>query len=221
MILLDYLKAVLLPSGRLPRSSFVAMIILLGAAHALLYKLALNHEADDIYGVTGGGLLLVLWMSFCVVSRRMHDLGRSNMLAAGLFLFSAIVFLAELDPRLLGKTEEAREYWYEIMAWLALLMRGAWFLISLELFKQEGEGGPNMYGQEFGTAGRSQVRHDRAQMAMADGFAAQRGVITAGRGVIEAAASDAPPPARKWTPVVPASPDAARRMRQPNIFVPG
>ena len=182
MILIAYCKALLSPSGRLPRTSYSVISAALILLHALAWRMVQSAGADDVYGVYGGLLFLVMWMQFCIISRRMHDVGRTNQLAVGLFMLIVFSYLATLDPRLLGKDEDTQEYWGEILVYVNHLVRLGWMFISVELLKQDGESGANMYGPEFGMSAVRAARKERANAAIDAAYGATKG-IARGRAV--------------------------------------
>ena len=176
MIIVAYIKALLLPSGRLPRTSYTVISIWLAVCHGLAWRMVQSEGGDDVYGIYGGLLFLVMWMQFCVISRRMHDVGRTNQMAVALFLLIVFSYLACLDPKLLGKNEETQEYWGNILEIVNQLVRVAWMFISVELLKQDGEGGANMYGPEFGIDGARTRRKERSDDALAAAYGATNGI---------------------------------------------
>ena len=184
MILIAYFKALLLPSGRLPRASYTGISIALGSLHGLVWSMVQNNDGSDVYGVTGGLLFFVMWMQFCTASRRMHDVGRTNQMAVALFLVIFFSYLAVLDPKLLGKSEEAQEYWSEILVYVNHLVRIVWLCMSVELLKQDGESGVNMYGPEFGEDGARARRIERTDNAIMAAYGATKGVSKGPRRVL-------------------------------------
>lgn len=180
MIIIAYFKALLLPSGRLPRASYTGISVALGSLHALAWNMIQTDDGSDVYGIYGGLLFLVMWMQFCTVSRRMHDVGRTNQMAVGLFLVIMFSYLACLDPRLLGKSEDAQEYWAEILVYVNHLVRIVWLCISVELLKQDGESGANMYGPEFGEEGARARRKERTDDAIMAAYGATKGISRSG-----------------------------------------
>ncbi len=198
MIVLRYLLALLTPSGRLPRMPYIAMSFVLIFAHAAVWRLLDAREDGDAYGLLGGSLFFIMWMQFCVVSRRMHDVGRTNQMAVGLFMVAFITYLACLDPNLLSKDEEAQEFWGGIITIVAQVARIAWMFIAVELFRQDGESGSNMFGPEFGSAGINAAKVDRAHMALAESYAATNGIS---RSTPKAAAAPEPAPQQSAPPL--------------------
>jgi uncharacterized membrane protein YhaH (DUF805 family) len=177
MIVLEYIKALLLPAGRLPRDSFLVMIFSLSVLHAVV--VTREQSSADIYGLWGVAVLLVFWMKFCVLTRRLHDLGRGNGLAFLLFVLTTVTHLASCDPSLFGNDPDTQE---TVESWIGLalhVVRIGWLFLVFDLVRSDGDRGPNLYGPEFGSAGLSWQKHEDAKMALADTYAAQRGIAMA------------------------------------------
>lgn len=202
MILVAYFKALLLPSGRLPRASYTGISIALGSLHALAWRMVQSDDGSDVYGIYGGLLFLVMWMQFCTVSRRMHDVGRTNQMAVGLFLVIVFSYLACLDPKLLGKSDEAQEYWGQILVYVNHLVRIVWLCISVELLKQDGESGANMYGPEFGAEGARTRRKERTDNAIMAAYGATQGIARSGHSAATAPQRTASKPVSAVSSVV-------------------
>lgn len=164
----QYLLALVVPSGRLPRTSFIAMVAGLAGAFALIGWHLHSLEAGAVWGWQLGVAMLLIWAMFCVVSRRMHDVGRDTPVAVALLLVSVVSFLASLDPTVLGADEEALAYGETIALgvwWLAVL---AFACVIHSLYRADGQIGENRFGPEFGLDGIAHEQRARAAVAVGD-----------------------------------------------------
>jgi uncharacterized membrane protein YhaH (DUF805 family) len=208
--------------------SYIALSILVIVAYVLALRLSRVDDYLNVYGVWGGVLFFIMWMHFCVISRRMHDVGRTKQLALVLFALTFFTHLACLDPNLLGKDEATQEYWAEILGLVSQLARIGWMFISVELLRQEGEAGPNMFGPEFGAAGIRTAKLERARGALPESYGSTNRVLTVNSSPAVATMDNNPiePAARRIGTLAsrPARPgfstrkSASKSMRQPTSY---
>lgn len=143
-----YAEAMLTPNGRLPRSPFVVLVAGCGLVFMVLQFRA-GKSAGSLMSVEVALLLSMMWSMFCLVSRRMHDLGKGSAVAFVLLIVAAVSFLATLDQSLLGDTTDIR-------ASMQFALETAWSaahfvfgFIVFKLFRREGEAGENSFGPPF------------------------------------------------------------------------
>jgi uncharacterized membrane protein YhaH (DUF805 family) len=146
-----YLLALLTPWGRVSQVPFFVLFLALVGADLMLFKsfdatVAENRAID----VQAGLLLLVAWMQFCLLSRRMHDAEKTGLFLLIFLALAVFGWCKELDPELLQIDISPTHRLAPVLAKIQHVGRLSgivFFLIALGL---PGTPGPNPFGAEFG-----------------------------------------------------------------------
>lgn len=96
------LLALLTPWGRLPQFTFAALAMGLFIACYILWSMVSARAGHDPFGTPTFALFAVMWMLFCIFTRRFRDLGSSGALMLPVFILASVAVLAKLDPTVLG-----------------------------------------------------------------------------------------------------------------------
>jgi uncharacterized membrane protein YhaH (DUF805 family) len=145
---LPFVGALFVPFGRLPISFFLVMNALVAAGQGLLYRQCA--ALKDPWGLQLVVLMVLVWMSFCLSSRRLQDAGYGSLPAFLVMLLAIFTYLGTLDLSLLGATDLDRQLVWETRidaAWY--VYRGAWALLFGVCLLLIGSGRVNAYGSEF------------------------------------------------------------------------
>ena len=140
--------------GRIGRIHFLLGVALLTffspfSLGVIISQNPLGQMADEIRRTGPVGLgwsLLLLILLASLMTRRLHDLGRSGIYAALFYLPAAIEiirFFSATLPATYRAQIESFTYWGAIAAaWLGV--SGLWFLVKLGFYR--GQRGPNAFG---------------------------------------------------------------------------
>lgn len=153
MSFMRYGSALLTPTGRLPRSPFVVLVAICGMIFMVL-QVRVGKSPATAWGIEIVLMLALMWCMYCLVSRRMHDLGKGSAVALVLLLVAAATFLATIDPRFLGETKSAQA---AASTALEAAWSGAQFFfgfIVFKLFRLEGDAGQNAFGLPYDAGSR-------------------------------------------------------------------
>lgn len=96
-----YILALLTPVGRIPASRFLVLLALLFPCITYCHVALIAHldRFRDPYIAALWGLLVILWMNYCLTSRRLQDAGLAGgMMLAPIFLLTVLWWLALYDP---------------------------------------------------------------------------------------------------------------------------
>ncbi|MEO0672767.1 MAG: DUF805 domain-containing protein [Pseudomonadota bacterium] len=156
-----FIIALLSPMGRLSQVGFVLLSFLLAMGHLYVFAdikhndipLGLNWQTISLYAM--------LWMQFCVFTRRMKDTGSAGLWFLPLMFLVAFAYACTMDPSLV-QFERGNSAMHEIIeTWALRMVRALFFAIFIYAVKAQGEEGPNAYGPEFGDK-RERVLDDPA-----------------------------------------------------------
>lgn len=202
-----HLAALLTPAGRVTPLVFFSFFVPLMALDLVLYKLVSAVPVAE-RGVSGAAILMlaVVWMQFCLLSRRRQDIGESGLPFIGFALLALLCWCKTVDPTFLDPNLPASHRFANMVPYMHQAGRALAFVLFFMFLSTPGSDGPNAFGQEFGESS-DRVSRWRTESVM---------------GVLEAA--PVPPPA----PVIPARPKpinseeaAARRRRTAAMPLPG
>lgn len=145
---LNYIMAVLTPSGRIAQFPFAMVAVALAVANIWLYNEALYARG----GVGDTWMLVVLaliWMKFCVMSRRMHDTGSNGAILVPFLIVALAVFLVSYNPGIVGAGKEAASSLSMVIDHGQKVVRSLFVAIFIYLLRAPSEDGPNAYGEEW------------------------------------------------------------------------
>lgn len=153
-----YLLALVSPFGRINQLGFAILAIVLGFAHIYVYaQLKFQPWLPAWNGYT---LLLfcMLWMKFCILSRRLHDTGSNGFFLVPLLLVTAFLYLVAIDPVGMGVPQiKSGVFQYFVQQGIGL-PRALLIAVFLYCIRAQGESGPNGYGPEFGEKDDNRAR---------------------------------------------------------------
>jgi uncharacterized membrane protein YhaH (DUF805 family) len=145
-----YLMALLTPFGRINQVGFAQLAILLGFMHLwVYYQLQLNQNlpAWNPYSIM---LMAMLWMKFCILSRRMHDTGSAGFILVPILLLTAGLYLCAIDPESMGAQSWNSPELNYLLEHGMRIPRALLIAMFVYCVRVQGESGPNAYGPEFG-----------------------------------------------------------------------
>ena len=136
--------------GRLNQFGFALLAIGLAFGHIWVYA-QLKYHPDltgwNAYTIT---LLVLLWMKFCIISRRMHDTGSSGFVLVPVLVVLAGLYVVIIDPETMGPSALDSDAAKFVMQHGMRLPRVLLIAIFIYCIRSPGEAGPNGYGPEFG-----------------------------------------------------------------------
>ena len=145
-----FLLALVNPFGRLPPFSFAILAVVLAAAHLWVFgQLAYQPHLEtwNPYTIT---LFAMLWMQFCIFSRRLRDTGNSGVILFPFLILAVLAFLTRLDPEY-EHTYAENSFLMGLVIDNGLRIVRALYIAGLIYgIRAQGEDGPNAYGPEFG-----------------------------------------------------------------------
>jgi len=145
-----YLAALIVPTGRLNQFGFAVLSIVLAFAHVWVYAKVRQGHALDMWGPNAMALFVMLWMMFCIMSRRMHDTGASGFILVPLLIAAMGVFLLGMDRDILGREFSSNQIGALVVDHGVKIIRSLAVACFLYLIRAGGEDGDNAYGPEFG-----------------------------------------------------------------------
>ncbi|MGL4395272.1 MAG: DUF805 domain-containing protein [Hyphomicrobium sp.] len=144
--------ALLTPWGRISALPYAALSLLVVTVHvALKVRLAISFEDLPVYNPLATALIWLIWVQFCLVSRRLHDSGVNGFILLPLAVIAAAVYLNQFETAKLFDSDFLEE---RQLAERAALWVKAVELIGIVLMGyaaiRAGEEGSNVYGLPFG-----------------------------------------------------------------------
>ncbi len=152
-----YLAALLTPAGRLPLMEYWIFILPITLATIMGRGYVRRLEEEPATWIVAAVLILI-WMAFCVTSRRLQDMSYPGFLCFPLFAASAVVFLADVDMSIVGDDEDTLLLVEQLRRWSGVAMA---LVIGCGGIMGESHAGPNIYGPHF-DAPRGDVARNRA-----------------------------------------------------------
>jgi uncharacterized membrane protein YhaH (DUF805 family) len=146
---LNYIFALITPSGRISQFPFAILVVGLAFANLWVYNEAV-HAKNGLGETYMAVLFALIWMKFCIMSRRMHDTGSTGAILVPFLLISIAIFLMSYDPSLVGATREAADKFSMVIEHGTKGVRVLFVAILLYLLRAPSESGPNAYGPEWG-----------------------------------------------------------------------
>lgn len=152
---LKYVLAMVTPWGRLSQLHYGALALAIIAAQVAVAFYVSAHAEDlpayNIFAMTELGLL---WVMFCLMSRRFHDSGDPAIFLFPLLICTIAAYLVALDHAKLSASvfEEDREsaLMYEH---LKSMFQAGGLALALFAMKNPGDSHANAFGPEFTTDG--------------------------------------------------------------------
>lgn len=137
-----YISALLTPAGRLPVMEYWIFILPITLA-TIVGRGYVRRLEDDPPTWIVAAVLILIWMAFCVTSRRLQDMNYPGFLCFPLFAASAVVFLADVDLSIVGDDEGTLELVEQMRRWSGVAMA---LVIGCGGIMGESHAGPNIYG---------------------------------------------------------------------------
>jgi uncharacterized membrane protein YhaH (DUF805 family) len=135
-----YLAALLLPTGRINQFGFAILAIVI----AVLNVFAWGAVRHTIVAFT------TIWMTFCIMSRRLHDTGSTGFFLVPVLVLAIFAFLAALDPDIFGSEFRHNAVGILVIEQGVKFVRGLAIAGFMYCIKAGGQDGDNAYGPEFG-----------------------------------------------------------------------
>lgn len=140
-----YIAALLTPAGRLPVMENWIFILPITLATIMGRGYVRSLEEEPATWIVAAVLMLI-WMAFCVTSRRLQDMNYPGFLCFPLFAASAVVFLADVDLSIVGDDEDTLLMVEQLRRWSGVVMA---LVIGCGGIMGESHTGPNVYGPHF------------------------------------------------------------------------
>lgn len=146
-----HVTATLSPDGRVSPLAFFTLFMPLIAADLLLYRAVAAMPAAE-RGLTNASalMLLVIYMQYCLLSRRRHDADQSGIPALGFLLVAVVCWYKTIDPAFLDFDQAPSDQIAFVLDNLHHLGRGLAGALFLSSLLKPSLPGPNRFGQEFG-----------------------------------------------------------------------
>lgn len=145
-----YLAALITPTGRLNQFGFAILSIVLAFAHVWVYAQVRKGHGLDIWGPHTIALFVMIWMMFCIMSRRMHDTGAAGFILVPLLIFAVAMLLVGIDRSILGPNLSNHAVGDLVIQHGVKAVRTLAIASFLYLIRAGSEDGDNAYGPEFG-----------------------------------------------------------------------
>ena len=159
-----FLIALVSPFGRINQFGFAILAIVLGFAHIYIYAQLKFQPGLPMWNGYTITLFVMLWMKFCILSRRLHDTGSNGMFLVPVLFVTAFLYLVAIDPIGMGMAHVKSGVFQYFVEQGIGLPRALLIAVFLYCIRAQGESGPNGYGPEFGQSaddagGRSSDAH--------------------------------------------------------------
>jgi len=145
-----YLIALVSPAGRLPPASFAGLAILLAFGHIWLFGKIADHQLGLSWNLYTIALFGMLWMQFCIFTRRMRDTGSNGAWILVFFFAAVFIFIVALDPTTVWVNGLDNPIGDGVVRWGLRLVRSIYIAGLIYGIRAAGEEGANAYGPEFG-----------------------------------------------------------------------
>jgi len=162
-----YVFALLSPNGRLGPVSFAFLSILLALGHLWAFA-HISHQNDGLtWNVYTIAVFAMLWMQFCILTRRSRDMGSSGALYIPALFIAVAIFLLTIDADAMCPDANETFIGEMVVKWGMRMLRGIYIALLILGIKAPGMDGPNAYGPEFGERAEN-VTRSRAMTAKID-----------------------------------------------------
>ena len=151
LYLRNCLIALVTPWGRLSATPFAAMTLAVITTHCLI-QMYITDLADDLppYNAWSMSLFGLMWMGFCLTSRRFHDSGKTAFLLVPALIVMFAAYLAVFDD--LHFANSAFEEDRDVLRWAErarLVFQIAGMIAMIAALVRPGDAGSNAFGDEF------------------------------------------------------------------------
>ncbi|MEO0729637.1 MAG: DUF805 domain-containing protein [Pseudomonadota bacterium] len=150
MYFIHLVLALVSPSGRLSQVPFAFLCILLACGHLWAYGQIVINETGLTWNTYTITLFAMLWMQFCVFTRRARDCGSSGVLYLPVLAIAILIYLVVLDPEGMWPGAQNSFLGEMTMDWGMRFLRALYLALFIWGIKAAGDTGPNGYGPEFG-----------------------------------------------------------------------
>lgn len=157
-----YLFALLTPRGRLSQFAFAGLAMVLFFVNYYCWYKITNGAQPSPYGPYTVALMIAMWSTFCIFSRRLHDVGSSGIWLIPLFIAAVCAFMTSLDPELFGIDSG---YWGKLEGFAdhgIRIVRAIVIAAFVYCVRAGGEAGTNAFGPEFGESEDKDPERDPA-----------------------------------------------------------
>ena len=145
-----YLIALINPMGRLGQFHFATLACVLAFAHIYIYAQLTYERPLEPWNFYTTCLFGMLWMKFCILSRRLHDTGSNGLIVVPVLLAAAICYLLVIDPDFAGPEAFRGPIGQFIIDQGMRIPRLLFIAIFMYCIRAQGEAGENAYGPVFG-----------------------------------------------------------------------
>lgn len=173
-----YLAALITPNGRLSQFAFALLAVVLAFANVWIYGQIRYNPQSAVWNPYTIALFVMIWMKFCIMSRRMHDTGSAGLILVPTLFLAVFAFLCAIDRDMLGADFGRDAGTALIVEHGTKIVRTLFIMIFLYLVRAGGEEGENAYGPEFGDgpafrmpfSGTDEVKSAAATMDKLQGY---------------------------------------------------
>lgn len=170
---LDLATSLVTPSRRLPPSHYITLQILAACPTALLYVHVCKDGEATSSGLQAVGLALI-WVNFCIAANRVRDFGVSSAWLLPVYLLGTIIYLAELDPVMLGTDWATHELWSNRLDCAKKVFALLACTIAAFAMSTQPDAKRNRFGMPFGQVDWTVMSHEYSQYGdVASKFAGQ------------------------------------------------
>lgn len=150
----QYFVALISPLGRISQVPFAFLSIVLAVLHIWVFGLISEIEGPIDWHPYTFLLFVLVWMQFCVLTRRMRDCGDS-----GFWLVPALfIVVAVMATVLNGDVSDSQATLFQMVErWGMRFVRLLYIALFIYCIRAAGEEGPNAYGPEFGDVDENRV----------------------------------------------------------------
>jgi uncharacterized membrane protein YhaH (DUF805 family) len=145
------LLALVTPWGRLPQLVYGVLTLAVGFAHGAIFAFLANHaEAYTGYNPLSMLLIVLIWVQFCLTSRRFHDSNSAAFFLLPLMILTIGVYLYAIDHAHLADSpfQEDRDD-AALADQVRTVFQTIGLMIMLFALKSSGDSGDNAFGPEF------------------------------------------------------------------------
>lgn len=171
-MLRHHIEALLSPFGRLNQVGFAILAIALAFGHIFVYGALKQHPDLPPWNVFTIALFVMLWMTFCILRRRMHDTGSNGYVLVPVLVVTAVLYLISIDPKGIGATSTEVGVVKFLVSNCLGIARALLIGAFAYCIRTKGQSGPNRYGPEFGE-GPEGCRYEESLEAAVASFTAE------------------------------------------------
>lgn len=147
---LHYIVALISPAGRLDQVSFALLSIVLAIGHLYVFGQIMYQDLGASWNVYSISLFVMLWMQFCILTRRSKDTGSSGAIYVPVLLIAASMLFIALNPNGIWPDIEESGMGSFITEYGVKILCALYVALFLYGVRASGMDGENAYGPEFG-----------------------------------------------------------------------